>query len=140
MFRRKKRAVTTKVPTTPTEYPSGTFVHSEEGWFYIFNETKRYSISSERVLGSWAPPRVVETSEAALAKYRVVAPLKFRNGSLVRNVADGTFYLIEGGKKRHIVSPDVYTNLGIDPYNPHLYAWAASEKEIALHDNGKRLG
>lgn len=108
MFRRKKR---TSLPTTPTDYPNGTYIKTEKGYFYIANG-KRYRFISKRVLDSWHPHRVVETTEAAVSRYRVAAKMGFRNGSLIHNIADGKIYLVSDNKRRHVTSPDVLERLG----------------------------
>ncbi|HUC20202.1 MAG TPA: hypothetical protein VMR98_01765, partial [Candidatus Polarisedimenticolaceae bacterium] len=97
MFRRKTPAPT---PTSPTEYAAGTFVATEKGYFYIVGPGKRYRLVSARVLHSWSPQRVVQSTEAAVSKYKIAAKMKFRNGSLIWNLSDAKIYLIENGKRR----------------------------------------
>lgn len=124
-----------QTPKSPTEYPAGTFVKTEKGFFYIVNADKRYRLISQRVLDSWAPHRVVNTSEAAVQNYRIAARMKFRNGSLIHNLADGKIYLIEKGKRRHVVSPEAFERIGAD-YNS---ATTTSNEEILLHELGEEL-
>lgn len=123
------------LPTTPTEYPLGTFVKSESGYFYIVSEAKRYRIVSERCLASWRPPRVVQTSDVALSRYRIVKKMAFRNGSLIWNISDGKIYLIESGKRRHITSPDALDRLGA----VHKEVMAVSLDEVNMHPEGEAL-
>lgn len=122
-------------PTSPTEYPAETFVHTEKGYFYILSEHRRFFIITKRVLDSWSPQRVVETTEAAVAGYRVAAKLKFRNGSLIHNLADGKIYLVSQGKRRHVTSPDVLTKLNAR-YEDVV---RVSLEEINLHEEGAPL-
>lgn len=119
----------------PVEYPSGVFVHTEKGYFYIVSHDKRFRIITERVLNSWAPQVVIETTEAALAKYRVAAKLKFRNGSLLYSQSDGKMYLVSDNQLRHIVNPDVLVNLG----RKRTDAVWVSQDEINLHKEGEVL-
>lgn len=133
VFKRAKKQ--TSLPSEPVVYPSGTYVETENGYFYIFDQTKRYRIISKRVLESWSPHRVVKTSEAAVSKYRVTAKLKFRNGSLLWDLSDAKIYLVEGGKRRHVVSPDWFTRLGVT----HHDLVRVSKAEVALHELGKEL-
>jgi hypothetical protein len=78
---------------------------------------------------------VVETSEAALAKYRVVARLRFRNGSLLQDMSDGKMYLISENSRRHITSPDVLERIGAVGER-----WMrVSSDEILLHPEGAPL-
>lgn len=108
MFRSKK----TELPDTPQPYPVGTFVKTEKGYFYIKSRTARYRIITKRLLNSWSPHRVVETTEAALARHKVVAKMKFRNGSLLHSFADGKIYLVVDGKRCHVQSADALAMLG----------------------------
>jgi Ni/Co efflux regulator RcnB len=133
MFQRQSRKPL--LPSSPVDYPAGTFVHSEKGWYLITAPAKRQHIISKRVLDSWAPQRVVETSEAALAKYRVVARLRFRNGSLLQDMSDGKMYLISENSRRHITSPDVLERIGAVGER-----WMrVSSDEILLHPEGAPL-
>lgn len=132
LFRQSKQKT---LPDSPVEYPSGVFVHTEKGYFYISAPGKRLRVLSERVLESWAPARVVYTTEAAVAKYKVTSKIKCRNGSLIWNLADGRMYYIEAGKRRHITSPDALTMLGAKSSD----ALIVSLDELNLHPEGEPL-
>lgn len=125
----------TALPTEPIEYPSGVFVHTERGYFFIASTDKRYRCISKRVLDSWAPQRVIETTEAAVAKYKIAAKLRFRNGSLIWSLADGRMYLISDGSRRHIQSPDALARIG-GTVKDFMYV---SLDEINLHSEGAPL-
>lgn len=125
----------TSLPTTPTEYPAGSFIKTEAGYFYIVNSAKRYRITTTRCLASWRPHRVVDTTEAAAKRYRITSKLKFRNGSLIWNIANGMIYLIESGKRRQVISPDALARIGA-VYDD---AVPVSLDEILLHDVGEDL-
>jgi hypothetical protein len=133
VLRRKKQ--TTTLAQTPTKYPNGTFIETEKGYFYILSPSKRLRITHKRVLESWAPPRVVQTTEAAVVKYRVGSKLKYRNGSLIHNLADGKMYLVEDGNRRHITSPDVLERVGATWRDVTRVSLA----EINLHPEGEPL-
>lgn len=139
-MRLRKKSPT--LPTSKVEYPVGSFLSTEKGYFYIAKPGKRYRITTERVLASWSPQRVIKTSEAAVAGYPIVARLKFRNGSLIWNIADGKIYLIDNGKRRWVKNPDWFTTLGL---NPSDLKWNmkhvihVSEAEINLHEPGVDL-
>lgn len=119
----------------PVEYPSGLFVKTEKGYFYIVSPSKRYRLISRRVLDSWNPQRVIETTEASVSKYRISAKMKFRNGSLIHNLADGKIYLVSEGKRRHITSPDVLERIGATRKD----VVSVSLEEIKLHEEGESL-
>ena len=130
-----KPSTEVNLPTEPTDYPVGTFVESEKGWFLIAKGNKRYYIATNRCLDSWSPQRVVRTTEAALKHYRIAAKLKFRNGSLLVNVADGKVYLIVDGERRQLTSPEAYAKIGA------VYGGGirVSDKEINMHKEGETL-
>ena len=132
LLRRRQRS---NLPTTPVVYPNGTYIRTEKGAFFIVSPGKRYRFTSDRVLESWAPHRIVETTEAAVSKYRVTAKLRFRNGSLIHNIADGKIYLIEDGKKRHITNPEVFERIGAKRED----TVSVSLDEIKLHEEGVPL-
>lgn len=125
----------TDLPTEPTKYPSGVYIRTEKGYFLIKDADKRSRITSLRVLASWAPQRVVKTTEAAVAGYRVVSKLRFRNGSLIYSIADGKMYLIENGVRRHVVNPDVLARIGATTRD----VVTVSLDEINLHPEGAEL-
>lgn len=133
---RKKQNLLTK---TPTEYPFGTYVETEAGYFFIKDASKRYRITTGRCLDSWRPHRVVKTTEAAVKRYRIAAKMKFRNGSLIWNISDGKVYLIEDGLRRWVRNPDVFWKLGLDPTKTMKEVVWVSMDEINLHREGDDL-
>lgn len=126
-------------PDKPVDYPSGVFVHTEKGYFYIATPTKRYRCLTRRVVQSWAPPRVVESSEAACANFKVAAKLKFRNGSLLHDVSSGKMYFISDGKRRHLTSPEAWEKIGAVAWNNSTRAIRVGLDEISLHEEGPPL-
>lgn len=118
-----------------TDFPTGTFVHTRRGYYYIAGTDKRYRFLTKRVLDSWAPHRIVEVTESAIGHYRVSSKMKFRNGSLIHSVADGKIYLISEGKRRHIISPDVLERIGASRND----VVSVSLDEIKLHEIGESL-
>lgn len=139
----RRRSSADLLPNAPQEYPSGTFIHTEKGYFYIVNQSKRYRLITERVLKSWSPQRVVKTTEAAVSKYRIAAKMKFRNGSLIWNLSDAKLYLIENGKRRWVKSPDAFERIGVTYPNKFSYypkgVIVVSETELNLHELGEDL-
>lgn len=129
-LRRKTHSLISKT----TEFPAGTFVKTEKGYFYIAGPGRRFRILSKRVLDSWNPPRVVNATEAAVSKYRITSRLKFRNGSLIHNIADGKVYLIVGGKRCPMVSPEAFERIGAARDYDHITT--VSLDEINLHELG----
>jgi hypothetical protein len=132
MFKKKIQVV---LPDGPLEYPIGSFVRTDKGYFFILSNSKRLRFITKRVLDSYSPLRVILTSEEALSKYRVSSKIKFRNGSLINNMGDGKIYLIEEGKRRHVTSPDALERIGASTSDVVL----VSLEEIKLHEIGEEL-
>lgn len=130
-----QKRTTQTLPTKPVVYPVGTFIKTEAGYFYISGPSKRFRFLSKRGIDSWAPHRIVETTEAAVKNYRIAAKMGFRNGSLIHNLADGKIYLVEASKKRQVVSPDVLERLGASIKD----VVSVSLAEINLHETGEEL-
>mgnify|MGYP003348833676 FL=1 len=61
--------------------------------------------------------------------------LGFRDGSLIKNIADGKMYLVSQNKRRHIVDPDSFDRYGLD----RSKVIEVSELEAAAHDLGDNL-
>jgi hypothetical protein len=132
----------TWLPQTPTEYPAGTFIETEAGYFYIVNSAKRYRITTTRCLASWRPHRVVKTTEAAVKRYRISSKLKFRNGSLIWNISDGRIYLIENGLRCWVKNPEWFRILGLDPADLKFNmdkVMCVSQADLNLHEIGEDL-
>lgn len=119
------------------EIPAGTFIRTEKGYFYVYSNTRRYPFPTLRCMQSWSPQRVLKLSEdtPAVKKLKTIGKMKFRDGSLLANLADGKLYLVSEKKVRHITNPDVLVNLGIDRYRA---VWV-SDAEIKLHEEGEPL-
>ena len=132
-FLRKK----TKAPTTRTNYPDGSFIETEKGYFYIAGPDKRYRVTSERILNSWSPRRIAASTEAAVKHYRIAAKLGFRHNSLIHNLADGKIYLIVHGKRHQMVSPEAFERLGTHPNAKEIVT--VSQYEIDLHREGEAI-
>ena len=135
MLRKKQKQATTDFQISA--YPPGSFIHTEKGWYYIFNDVKRLPINTRRILDSWNPHRVIETSEdhPAVKRLRVGVPLKFRNGSLLCSQASGRIYLIVQGELRQVTNPDILNALGYQTWD----VVTVSLDEINLHEKGNPL-
>ncbi len=132
MFKKKSTPLQTSLTQKPNEYPPGSFLRTEKGLFYVFNDTKRYRFITYRVLESWAPQRIWEASETdeAVQKLNIFAKMRFRNGSLLYYHQDGKMYLVSKNKLRHVPNPGAY---GLKDA-----VWI-NEDEFNLHEIGKPL-
>jgi hypothetical protein len=110
--------------------PSGLIAHTDKGYFYIKGK-KKFKFVSERAMLTWKLP-VVKTQETMLSAFQMSGALGLRDGTLVKNVADGKMYLVSDSKLRHITDADI------------LEWWPAEivkvgDKEISAHTQGETL-
>jgi hypothetical protein len=117
----------------PTNFPSGIAVKTDKATYWI-KDGKRYKLISDRAAKSWSFT-TVNATEAALSGIKLVGKLGFRDGALIKNIADGKMYLVSQNKLRHIVDPDVFDRYGLDRSN----LIEVSEAEINAHDIGETL-
>ena len=117
----------------PTNFPSGIAVKTDKDTYWI-KDGKRYRLISNRAAQSWCFTSVLAT-EAALTGIKLVGKLGFRDGSLIKNLADGRMYLVSQNKLRHIVDPDSFDRYGLD----RSKVVEVSDKEILAHDLGENL-
>ncbi len=118
---------------SPTVLPSGLAVKTERAIYWI-KDSKRYKLISDRAAKSWAFT-TVNATEQAIASMKVVGKLGFRDGTLIKNIADGKMYLISQNKKRHIVDPDSFDKYGLDRSS----VIEVSEAEANMHQIGEDL-
>ena len=126
-----RRTKTTLAISSPTNFPSGVAVKTDKDTYWI-KDGKRYKLISDRAAQSWCFTTVLAT-EAALSGIKLVGRLGFRDGTLIKNVADGKMYLVSQNKLRHIVDPDSFSRYGLD----RSKMIEVSEKEISAHDLGE---
>jgi hypothetical protein len=119
--------------TSPTNFPSGIAVKTDKATYWI-KDGKRFKIISDRAEKSWSFTTVMAT-ENALSLIKVAGKLGFRDGTLIKNIADGKLYLISQNKRRHIVSPDSFIKYGLD----RSKAIEVSEIETNMHGLGETL-
>jgi len=128
-----KNTKNTLAISQPTNFPSGIAVKTDKDTYWI-KDGKRYRLISDRAAQSWCFTTVLAT-EAALTGIKLVGKLGFRDGSLIKNLADGKMYLVSQNKLRHIVDPDSFNRYGLD----RSKVIEVSDKEILAHDLGENL-
>ena len=140
LLKRKKQRLkllrntkTTLIISSPTNFPSGIAVKTDKDTYWI-KDGKRYRLISDRAATSWSFT-TVNATEAALTGFKVAGKLGFRDGALIKNIADGRIYLVSQNKLRHIVDPDSFTKYGLD----RSKVIEVSEAEISAHDLGEKL-
>ena len=130
LFKTTKNTLTI---SQPTNFPSGLAVQTDKATYWI-KDGKRYKLISDRAAKSWSFT-TVNATEAALSGIKLVGKLGFRDGALIKNIADGKMYLVSQNKLRHIVDPDIFDRYGLDRSN----LIEVSEAEIKAHDIGESL-
>ena len=128
-----KNTKSTLIISQPTNFPSGLAVKTDKATYWI-KDGKRYKLISDRAAKSWMFT-TVNATEAALSGIKLVGKLGFRDGSLIKNIADGKMYLVSQNKLRHIVDPDVFNKYGLD----RSIIIEVSESEIKAHELGENL-
>lgn len=128
-----KNTQNTLIISQPTNFPSGIAVKTDKAIYWI-KDGKRYKLISDRAANSWTFT-TVKATESALSNIKLVGKLGFRDGTLIKNIADGKLYLISQNKKRHIVDPDSFNKFGLD----RKAVVEVSESETNMHDTGENL-
>lgn len=119
--------------TSPTNFPSGIAVKTEKSVYWI-KDGKRFRLISDRAAKSWSFT-TVNATESALSGFKVAGKLGFRDGTLIKNIADGKLYLISQNKRRHIIDPDSFNRYGLD----RNAVIEVSEAEANMHDLGENI-
>lgn len=119
--------------TLPTDFPSGIAVKTDKATYWI-KDGKRFKLISDRAAKSWAFP-TVNASESALVNMKIAGKLGFRDGTLIKNIADGKMYLVSQNKKRHIIDPDIFNKFGLD----RSKVIEVSAFEAGMHELGENL-
>ena len=128
-----KNTKSISIISQPTNFPSGIAVQTDKATYWI-KDGKRYKLISDRASQSWCFT-TVKATEAALSGIKLVGKLGFRDGTLIKNIADGKMYLISQNKKRHVVDPDSFIRYGLDRSS----IIEVSDTEANAHDIGENL-
>ena len=128
-----KKNIKSILITSPTNFPSGIAVKTENGTYWI-KDNKRYKLISKRAAESWSF-HTVNATESALSLFKNSGTLGFRDGTLIKNIADGKMYLVSQNKKRHIVDPDSFNKYGLD----RSKIIEVSDSEAQIHDLGDNI-
>lgn len=133
MFQRRSRQSKPERIVVPVDYPSGSAVDTEAGVYFIKGST-RFKLYSQRAAESWRFT-LLPGSLASVSGFTYGGYLGFRDGSLIKNIANGKIYLVAATKRRHIQSPDVFGRYGLD----RRTMIEVSETEANLHQEGEPL-
>ena len=117
----------------PTNFPSGIAVKTEKATYWI-KDNKRYKLISERAAKSWSF-ETVRATENSLSTTKLAGRLGFRDGTLIKNIADGKIYLVSQNKRRHLVTMDSFDKYGLD----RSKVIEAGIEEIEIHEIGEDI-
>jgi outer membrane protein assembly factor BamB len=123
----------THLITLPTNFPAGIAVKTSKACYWV-KDGKLFKLISDRAEKSWSFT-TVNAEESALSGMKIAGKLGFRDGTLIKNIADGKIYLISQNKRRHIVSPDTFIMYGLN----RDMVIEVSESETNMHDQGDNL-
>ena len=132
--RSRSSSTTLKKPIHPTNYPHGSCIETEKGFFYIRGKG-RLHLPTYRIVQSWSFARIIPTTEAAVNHYPVIARMGFRDGTLIYNIADGRIFLVANNERRHVKNPDALERIGARITDAVL----VSEYEVNLQREGADL-
>ena len=96
LFKNTKTTLAISLVTQTTNFPSGLAVKTDKGTYWI-KDGKRYKLISDRAADSWFF-NTIEATESAVTHMKLVGKLGFRDGALIKNIADGKMYLISQNK------------------------------------------
>jgi hypothetical protein len=128
-----KNTKVTLAISQPTNFPSGIAVKTDKDTYWI-KDGKRYRLISDRAAKSWSFT-TVNATEAALTGFKLAGKLGFRDGALIKNIANGKIYLVSQNKLRHIVDPDSFIRYGLNRSS----VIEVSEAEVLAHDLGENI-
>lgn len=132
---KKEEVIDNNIYYSNVKYFNNSYIRDKTGRYYFISNNKKYLISSERILQSWAPPAIALSDDETMNTYKLGGRLGFRNGTLILDISSNLYYLIVENKKRKITSPDTLDSLGYSIYD----AITVSETESKLHETGEDL-
>ena len=133
LFKNTKTTLAISLVTQTTNFPSGLAVKTDKGTYWI-KDGKRYKLISDRAADSWSF-NTIEATESAVTHMKLVGKLGFRDGALIKNIADGKIYLVSQNKRRHLVTMDSFDKYGLD----RSKVIEAGIEEIEIHEIGEDI-
>ncbi len=95
-------------------FPLGAVVRSPVSGdrYYVHNGEKSVIMSDSIIENRFRGQNVVDIAADQLQSFKLVPPLKFKDGSLVKAAEENTVYVISDGTKRTIPTAEIFENLG----------------------------
>lgn len=116
--------------------PNGTFIKlAEKPGVYLYENGKKRPIWDKEILNyNYNNIKVIMVSRKEFDSYSIGAPVKFRDGALLR-APSGGIYVISAGYKHGIASREVFDGLGYKMSN----VIPARQAVLDLHPTGKTI-
>lgn len=127
-----------RIITLTSLYPQGALLQDNKtGGVYYVEDGIKYPIWQKEIMQVNYPNlKLTQISSDELAKYVTAANgVSFRDGTLIKSVADSKVYVISNGQRRWISNEQTFKQLGYDFANVKT----VSEKVVSLHPLGQDL-
>lgn len=123
--------------TIASVYPTGALLQDNQtgGIYYVEDGIKHPIYAREIWQTKYAHKKLTTVSPEELDKYPTGAPVKFNDGELIKSYDKSDVYVIADGKRRPIISGQVFEDLG--------YKWenliVTTQKAVDIHPLGELL-
>lgn len=99
--------------TLNSVYPNGAILQSKSGNIYYVKDGKKFPITSDQILNVDYPDSIKQiVSDEELGNMSDGDPILLKDGTLVKSYDKTDVYVISEGKKRPIVSGEIFESLG----------------------------
>ncbi|TSC90951.1 MAG: peptidase S8 and S53 subtilisin kexin sedolisin [Candidatus Berkelbacteria bacterium Licking1014_96] len=133
-------------PAAPITHVDGTIIKTSLApEVYLLESGKKRHVTSPEVFHSWFDwEDLIIVSSSEMSFYAAGGDLGFRPGTLIKASGDPKVFLVDGGNKRHIVSPEIFAGLGyqwanvvsISPSEEDRYNRTDDLSSVGSHING----
>lgn len=123
--------------TTESKYPTGALLQNNKtgGVYWVSEGEKAPLIDAIFLKTKYKNKPITQVNPEVLDKYVTIDPVRFSDGELIKSDASPAVYILDGGKKRAIVSGEIFEGLG--------YRWenvlTVSPKVLAMYGLGSPL-
>lgn len=123
--------------TIKSTYPTGALLQNKAtgAVFYVQNGVKKGIIDKSILKINFKNKKIIAVTPEELNSYETQAPIKLKDGEVVKSTEQPAVYVISNGGKRPISSSEAFTKLG--------YQWKnlnkVPQKVLDLHPTGESL-
>lgn len=121
--------------TIKSVYPTGALLQNIKtgAVFYVQNGIKQGLIDKSILIVNFKNKKIVCVTPEELDKYETRAPIKLKDGELVKSINQPAVYAISNGEKRPIVSMEAFEGLGYKRKNINV----VPQRILDLHPTGE---